>query len=189
MKVLIVDFGAERLDLLSAAMEKFGVDYEIVLHGFDLNNLGFKPQAVILSGSLHCSYLEGSPDLDFQVFNLGVPILGICYGMQLTALKFGGRVEKAPVPEEGPTKVEFLGGKLTNGLTTETEYMTHFDMVTVVPKGFTVTGKTADCPVASMENLDKNIYCVQFHPEFFISHSDTVIFENFLYEICGFPRS
>ncbi len=189
MKILIIDFGAERLDLLSAAMEKFGVDYEIVGHGFDFNKLAFKPQAVILSGSLHCSFLEGSPDLDFQVFNLGVPILGICYGMQLSALKFGGNVETAPVPEEGPTKVEFFGGRLTKGLSTETEYMTHFDMVTKVPDGFTVTGKTADCPVAAMENAEKNIYCVQFHPEFFISPSDTVIFENFLYEICGFKRS
>lgn len=190
MKALIIDFGAERLDLLTAALDKFNIDYSVTDHASlpevcQIKNLG----AVILSGSLHCSFLQGSPDIDEQIYNLGVPILGICYGMQLTSIKFGGRVEKSPTPEFGDTPISFLGGRLFDGLGQGKVYMTHYDYVTKVPDGFIVTAKTRDCPVAALENAEKNIYLVQFHPEFFVSDADDRIFENFFYGICGFPKA
>lgn len=190
MQILIVDFDAERLDLLTAAIQKFNIDYTIAKHGFDLDLVNFDDiGGVIFSGSPSCSFEPNAPDIDKAIYDKGVPILGICYGMQLTAIKFGGKVEKSPIPEHGATKIEFFGGRLSQGLGAETEHMTHYDYVTKVPEGFTVTGKSKDCPVASMENTDKNIYLVQFHPEFFISPSDDVIFTNFLFNICNFPRN
>lgn len=190
MQILIVDFEAERLDLLKQAVKKFNIDYTVVKHGFTLKDLNLADvKGIIFSGSPHCSFLEGAPTVDSDIYNLGIPILGICYGMQMTAIKFGGKVEKSPTPEHGATSVEFFGGKLTKGLNLETEHMTHYDYVTKVPEGFIVTGKTCDCPVASMENTEKDIYLVQFHPEFFISSSDDIIFNNFIYDICKFTKN
>lgn len=189
MEVLIIDFGAERLDLLTAAMEKFNIDYVVKKHGFDFYKPSFLDVGgIILSGSLACSFEPNAPDVDLRIFNLGIPILGICYGMQLTVTKFGGKVEKSNSPEFGATKTRFLGGKLFDGLEYSNEYMTHYDMVTIVPEGFTVTAKTDDCPVAALEHDVRNIHLVQFHPEFFASDGDTVILENFLFKICGFDK-
>lgn len=189
-KALIVDFGAERLDLLTAALNKFNIPYTVLNHGFDLVSLNVKEySAVILSGSLSCSYLDDAPDIDDKIFDLGLPVLGICYGMQITTLKFGGKVEKSPVPEFGETPITFYPSKLFGGLNYGTVYMTHYDYVTKIPCGFKVTAKTKDCPVAALESQDKNIYLVQFHPEFFVAENDTILFENFFFNICGFQKS
>ena len=145
------------------------------------------PKGIILTGGPDSVYLEDSLSYDPQLFELGIPVLGICYGAQLMAYQLGGQVKTAPVSEYGRTEVtlddtqsKLLGDWKTLSVT----WMSHTDYIAQVPEGFHITAHTPVCPVAGMENAEKNLYAVQFHPEVEHTEEGQKLFHHFVYDIC-----
>ena len=145
------------------------------------------PKGIIFTGGPNSVYGEDSPLCDKAVFELGVPVLGICYGSQLMAHVFGGRVATAPVSEYGKTEVEVDTAKtIFKGVSPKTVcWMSHTDYIESVPEGFVVTAHTPVCPVAGMENAEKGLYAVQFHPEVMHTQEGITMLRNFVMNICG----
>ena len=145
------------------------------------------PIGIIFTGGPNSVYDENSPKVDPAIFEMGVPILGLCYGCQLTAQLLGGSVKSAPNKEFGKTETRFnnqskvFGNLPESGIT----WMSHNDYVDAMPTGFTSVAQTDDCPVAAMENAERKIYCFQYHPE--VNHTENGIkmIRNFLFEVCG----
>ncbi len=185
--VLVVDYGAQYAQLIARKVRECKVYSEIVPHDIPIEKLrGLKPSGLILSGGPMSVYEEGAPSCDPRLFELGVPVLGICYGMQLMARTLGGTVERTGSREYGKTELSVTEeGVLFEELPLEqVVWMSHGDKVTSAPTGFKVTAHTAASPVAAMESADRGLYGVQFHPEVVHTPAGIDILKNFLYRAC-----
>ena len=173
-KILILDFGGQYNQLIARRVRECGVYSEV--HGFNKMSLDdikeFDPRGIIFTGGPQSAYGEGAPSIDDGVFELGVPVLGICYGAQLMAYRLGGKIDSAPTSEYGHTDVTIddKGGILSAASDVNVCWMSHTDYISEPPAGFVITAHTEDCPVAAMENREKGFYAVQFHPE--VNHTE-----------------
>ncbi len=186
--VLVIDFGAQYAQLIARRVREAGVYSEIVHHNITAAEVAAKkPLAIILSGGPASVYEPQSPQLDPAILELGVPILGICYGFQTLANALGGRVDKTGLREYGATEmhVAAAGEIMTGQPETQTVWMSHGDQVMQAPEGFEVLASTATTPVAAFENSERKIYGVQWHPEVKHSTFGQNILENFLYRAAG----
>jgi GMP synthase (glutamine-hydrolysing) len=187
--ILVVDFGAQYAQLIARRVREAHVYSEIVPHDADASELARRrPAGLILSGGPASVYEPGAPDVDPAVFDLGVPVLGICYGHQLMARGLGGEVAATGQREYGGTtlQVDQPGGVLLADLGgEESVWMSHGDAVTRAPKGFRVTARTEQIPIAAMEDPERGLFAVQFHPE--VSHTPRGqdVLKRFLYDGCG----
>ncbi|MFC0178857.1 glutamine-hydrolyzing GMP synthase [Thorsellia kenyensis] len=198
-KILILDFGSQYTQLLARRVREAGVYCE--LWAYDVNEddiKAFAPKGIILSGSPESTTQAGSPRAPDYVFHAGVPVLGICYGMQTMAVQLGGAVSGSDKREYGYAQVNVLSkSPLIDALNddeTSTEpkldvWMSHGDKVTQLPKDFEIVAKTDSCSFAMMQNVDRHFYGLQFHPEVTHSKQGFVIIERFVHEICGCQSS
>ncbi|MDJ0975923.1 MAG: glutamine-hydrolyzing GMP synthase [Planctomycetota bacterium] len=185
-RFLVVDFGAQYAQLIARRVREQGCYAEIVMPEALESSIG-GAKGVIFSGSPWSAYEDGAPHVPQAVFDAGVPILGICYGMQLTVHLLGGRVDHAETREYGPARIEILNGdKLFEGIDGEMDvWMSHGDRVEAAPEGFLSLAKTDHAPFAAVKHAEKPIYGVQFHPEVTHTPRGTDLMKNFLYGVCG----
>ncbi|MEY2470038.1 MAG: hypothetical protein QOF21_2736 [Actinomycetota bacterium] len=187
--VLVVDFGAQYAQLIARRVREAHVYSEIVPHTITAEEIiARRPAALILSGGPASVHVEGAPRLALDIYETGVPILGICYGAQLIALQLGGEVANTGAGEYGRTTLTSFGGSsvLLHELPVEQDvWMSHFDTITRAPDGFTAAGSTPSTPVAVLEDLDRRICGVQFHPEVKHTPRGQDILQHFLYDIAG----
>lgn len=182
--VLVVDFGAQYAQLIARRVREANVYSEIVHHSVTAAEIAAKePTAIILSGGPSSVYEDGSPSLDPKILELGIPILGICYGFQVLAHHLGGRVDKTGKKEYGGTDltVNQSGTLLGDQPLSQVCWMSHGDQVVQAPEGFDVLASTATTPVAAFESKERKIYGVQWHPEVVHSDQGQRVLENFLY--------
>lgn len=187
-KVLVLDFGAQYGQLIARRVRDLNVYSEIVPCDISADEIReMNASALILSGGPASVYAEDAPSIDPAIFDLGLPVLGFCYGHQITAVTLGGKVGHSEVGEYGrATITRTAGAKLFNSTPMEqTVWMSHRDAVSGVPEGFTVTASTDVCPVAAMECVERKIFTTQFHPEVKHSEYGQQLLSNFLFEICG----
>lgn len=188
-KIIVLDYGSQYNQLITRRIRDIGVFSELISHKISAKELKeMAPAGIILSGGPNSVYADNAFSIDPEIFHLGIPVLGICYGMQLMTHTLGGKVEKAANREYGLAylHVDLKETMLFDGLPeTQSVWMSHGDLVTEVPKGFTVTAESSDCPIAAMEYPEKRLYGVQFHPEVKHSVFGTDLLRNFAYDICG----
>ena len=186
-KVIVLDFGAQYGQLIARRVRDLGVYSEIVPCDEEAAKIAaLKPSAIILSGGPASVYADDAPKIDPGVLELGVPILGFCYGHQTIAVELGGTVGHTEKGEYGAAALHVAGGALFEGTpANQTVWMSHRDAVTEVPAGFTVTASTDICPVAAMECVERKIYTTQFHPEVKHSEFGNKMLSNFLFNVCG----
>ena len=186
-KVLVLDFGAQYGQLIARRVRDLQVYSEIVPCDTPADEIAqMGASALILSGGPASVYAEDAPSVDPAIFDLGLPVLGFCYGHQITAVTLGGTVGHSEVGEYGPAELHVGEGALFAGTPeSQTVWMSHRDAVSEVPAGFTVTASTDVCPVAAMECAERRIYTTQFHPEVKHSEYGQQMLKNFLFEICG----
>ena len=190
--VAVLDFGAQYGQLIARRVRDLNVYSEIVPCDIPADELAaMKPAALILSGGPASVNDPEAPRVDPGIYELGVPVLGFCYGHQITAVTLGGKVFHPEVGEYGPAKLEREAkSPLFNSTPMkQTVWMSHFDAVCDVPEGFVVTARTAVCPVAAMENAEKRIYTTQFHPEVKHTEYGQQILSNFLFDICKLEKN
>ncbi|WP_435827942.1 glutamine-hydrolyzing GMP synthase [Nocardia fluminea] len=187
--VLVVDFGAQYAQLIARRVREARVFSEVIPHTLTVEEIADKqPLAVILSGGPSSVYAEGAPQLDARLFDLGVPVFGICYGFQAMAQALGGTVSETGTREYGRTELNIDGGVLHGGLPTiQPVWMSHGDAVTDAPEGFEVTGTTAGAPVAAFEDRARRLAGVQYHPEVLHSPHGQQVLSRFLHELAGIP--
>jgi GMP synthase (glutamine-hydrolysing) len=186
--VLVLDFGGQYSQLIARRVREARVYSELVSHRLAPEEISRRnPAALILSGGPASVYAEGAPHADPGIFELGVPTLGICYGMQLMALELGGKVEANDVSEYGKADVELDGSAaLFHDLVAEqVVWMSHRDSVTAPPTGARVTASSETTPIAAFEDPDRALYGVQFHPEVVHTPQGQRILETFLYDVAG----
>lgn len=186
--ILILDFYGQYNQLIARRVRECNVYSEVVPYTISLEEIKAKnPKGIIFTGGPASVYAEGAPSCDKELFKLGIPILGICYGMQLMAHLLGGSVFSPNNREYGSTLVHLdNSSKLFEGIDSEnTCLMSHTDFVSQVPEGFKIIGHTDSCPNAAMENVEKNLYGFQFHPEVNHTNNGTKMIRNFIYNICG----
>ncbi len=187
-KVIVIDFGGQYNQLIARRVRECNVYCEIFSYRTDLEQIrAMNPKGIILTGGPSSCYEPDSATCSKELFELGIPVLGLCYGAQLMMHVLGGKVEKAPVREYGKTEVAVnTESPLFTGVHPYTVcWMSHFDYISRVAPGFTVTAHTADCPVAAAENQDKGLYIIQFHPEVLHTQEGTKMLYNFVRNICG----
>ena len=185
-RIVILDFGAQYNRLIARRVREQGVYSELLPPMSSIERIkGDGLSGVILSGSPDSVYAEDGRRCLEGVFELDVPVLGICYGMQLMTHMLGGMVEKAPVREYAGVRAHFESSPLFEDMPDSTVWMSHNDMVTRMPEGFRAISSTADCPIAGMENAARRLYAVQFHPE--VAHTEYCarFFYNFTHVVCG----
>ena len=186
--ILIVDFYGQYNQLIARRVRECNVYSEIIPFTTSIEKIKEKaPKGIIFTGGPASVYGENSPKCDPEIFNLGIPVLGICYGMQLMTYMLGGEVQRAEKREYGVTQVHINNkSKLFDTFNNENEcLMSHTDFVSKLPEGFENIGYTAHCPNAAMQNTEKNFYGIQFHPEVNHTNRGTDILRNFVYNICG----
>ena len=186
--VLVVDLGAQYAQLIARRIRECHVYSEIVAHDLTASELAARaPAGIVLSGGPASVYEAGAPTLDPGVFELGVPVLGICYGHQLMAQALGGEVEATGQREYGRTELHVTepGVLLEDLAADEQVWMSHGDAVTRAPAGFRVTSRTDAIPIASMEDPERALFAVQFHPEVAHTPKGTAVMKRFLYDGCG----
>ena len=187
-KVIVLDFGAQYGQLIARRVRDLRVYSEILPCDTLADEIAAEnPSAIILSGGPASVYAEDAPSVDPAVFELGLPVLGFCYGQQIMAKTLGGVVGHTEVGEYGPATINRVApSRLLDGTPDEqTVWMSHRDSVAMVPEGFTITSSTQVCPVASMECVERNLYATQFHPEVRHTTYGTQMLSNFLFGICG----
>lgn len=186
--ILVVDFGGQYNQLIARRVRECGVYCEIVPYTYSLEKIKERnPKGLIFTGGPNSVYAADSPLCDKEIFDLGIPVLGICYGSQLMAHLLGGKVNTAPVSEYGKTEVNVdINTKLFKGVKKSTIcWMSHTDYIEKAPEGFKVTAHTPVCPVAAMENESRNLYAVQFHPEVMHTEQGKEMLSNFVYNVCN----
>ena len=186
--VLVVDLGAQYAQLIARRIRECHVYSEIVPHDLTASQVASRhPAGVVLSGGPASVYERGAPDVDPGLFELGVPLLGICYGHQLMARALGGEVAATGQREYGRTELSVgePGVLLADLGPVEQVWMSHGDAVTAAPEGFRVTSRTESIPIASMEDPERGLFAVQFHPEVAHTPKGTAVLKRFLYEGCG----
>ncbi len=193
--IMILDFGGQYKQLIARRIRECGVYCEIRPNTVTIEEIrSAGPKGIILTGGPASVYKEDSPTFSKEVFELGIPVLGICYGAQLMAHLLGGRIESAPVSEYGHTEL-FLDGVsgntettsvLLDGVSPETVcFMSHTDYIAALPEGFRVTAHTANCPVAAAEDSPRNLYLTQFHPEVVHTVEGMTMLRHFALDICS----
>jgi GMP synthase (glutamine-hydrolysing) len=189
--VLVLDCGGQYAQLIARRVRECRVYSELVSHRISAAEARARnPRALVLSGGPASVYAEGAPRVDPKLFELGVPTLGICYGMQLMAQELGGRVERTGVSEFGKTGLRADRGALFEGLPEEqTVWMSHRDTVGAAPRGARVTAGSPAAPIAAFEDPERRLYGVQFHPEVVHTPHGTDLLKNFLYTIAAAPPS
>jgi len=193
--ILVVDFGAQYAQLIARRVREAQVYSEIVPHSISAKQVrDANPIGIILSGGPASVHVEGAPLLDVAIYDLGIPILGICYGAQLIAQQLGGTVSRGGRGEYGRTTITRSPGGTSSILPSSfgeraSVWMSHFDAVSVLPPGFVATASTPDAPMAVIENDDRRIWGVQYHPEVVHSECGQDLLERFIHELVGAPRS
>ena len=187
--VLVVDLGGQYSQLIARRVREARVYSELVGHRLSADEIARRnPAALVLSGGPASVYSEGAPELDPEIFELGIPTLGICYGMQLMARDLGGAVERTGASEFGKAQLEATDSELFHDLPPEqTVWMSHRDSVTAPPEGATVTASSPSTPIAAFEHREKRLYGVQFHPEVVHTPHGQEILKNFLYDVADVP--
>ena len=189
--MLVVDFGAQYAQLIARRVREARVFSEVIPHTATVEEIKAKdPQAIVLSGGPASVYADGAPQLDPAVFDLGVPVFGICYGFQAMAQALGGTVARTGTSEYGRTDLNVVGGELHSGLpATQPVWMSHGDAVTSAPAGFDVVATSAGAPVAAFENRARRLAGVQYHPEVIHSPHGQQILSRFLHDFAGIGAS
>ncbi len=191
-EVVVLDYGGQYSQLIARRVRELGVFSELLPHHVGPEEVRRrKPKGLILSGGPASVYADGAPRLDRELLELGIPVLGICYGMQLMALALGGKVQGAEVGEFGRSELTVCEpGRLFAGLPgQQTCWMSHRDTVFSPPPGFTALASSTGSPVAALESVERGIYGIQFHPEVVHTPYGQTILERFLGEICEADRS
>ena len=186
--VVVLDFGGQYNQLIARRVRECNVYCEIYSYKTDIEKIKeIQPKGIIFTGGPNSVYLEDSPAYAKEIYELGIPILGICYGSQLMMHQLGGKVEKAPVREYGRIEVNVdTPAKLFQDVSPKTIcWMSHNDYIAKEAPGFRVSAWTSDCPVAAAENPEKGLYAVQFHPEVLHTQEGTKMLSNFVYHVCG----
>mgnify|MGYP000671208031 FL=1 len=186
--IIVLDFGGQYNQLIARRVRECHVYCEVHPHTMTLEQIkSLNPKGIIFTGGPNSVYGEDSPTYQKEIFELGVPILGICYGSQLMAHILGGKVETAPVSEYGKTEVDVnTASVLFEGVSEKTIcWMSHTDYISEAPAGFKVIASTPVCPVAAMECPEKKFYATQFHPEVMHTQEGMTMLSNFVYKVCG----
>ncbi|WP_061810901.1 glutamine-hydrolyzing GMP synthase [Rossellomorea vietnamensis] len=186
--IVVLDFGSQYNQLITRRIREFGVYSELHPHTVTLEEIQeMNPTGIIFSGGPNSVYGEDSFRCDERIFDLDIPILGICYGMQLMTMHFGGKVERAKHREYGKAAINIeKQSKIFSNLPEEqVVWMSHGDLVVEAPAGFDVNATNPSCPIASMSNEEKGLYAVQFHPEVRHSEHGNEMLKNFVFEVCG----
>lgn len=184
--IIIVDFGGQYNQLIARRVRENNVYSEVVPFTKAVDVIKEKrPKGIIFTGGPASVYEEGAPAIDREVFDLGIPVLGICYGAQLMAYTLGGEVYHPEHREYGKIPVNADGGWMSGVFSEGICWMSHTDQISKLPEGFAATAHSTTCPVAAMENAAKRLYAVQFHPE--VNHTEfgKELLHSFLYDICG----
>ncbi len=185
--IIVLDFGGQYNQLIARRVRECNVYCEVLPYTLPIEDIRKKnPKGIILTGGPNSVYGETSPRCGKELFELGIPILGICYGAQLMAYLLEGRVETAPVSEYGKTEVMLETGDrlFENVKESSVTWMSHTDYISSVPEGFRIIGHTKHCPAAAMSDPDRSLYAVQFHPEVVHSEEGFLILQNFVKKIC-----
>jgi len=186
--VIVLDFGGQYNQLIARRIRECNVYCEVLPYQTSLDKIKeLAPKGIIFTGGPSSVYDAEAPIYDPEIYSLGIPILGICYGCQLMNYFLGGEVSKAPLREYGKTSVSLnTASKLFKGVSTETIcWMSHTDYIESLASGFTTVAKSDSCPIAAIEDVSRNLYGVQFHPEVVHTPEGTKILHNFLYNICN----
>ena len=187
--VIVLDFGGQYNQLVARRVRECTVYCEIYSYKTDLEKIkAMNPKGIILTGGPNSCYEADSPTYSKELFELGIPVLGLCYGAQLMMHVLGGKVEKADAREYGKTEVivDKTDSKIFEGVSPKTIcWMSHFDYISKVAPGFEITSHTENCPCASAENVAENLYAIQFHPEVLHTQEGTKMLYNFVRNICG----
>lgn len=189
-EIIVLDFGSQYNQLIARRIREMGVYSELVSNEITAEQIKNRPyniKGIIFSGSPNSVYEEGSFKCDKEIFNLGLPILGICYGLHLMCYQLGGKIEGSDKKEYGGQTIDCdTNSKLFAGLSNKEDvWMSHGDKVVEIPEGFKVIAKTNTCPYAAIENVEKNFYAVQFHPEVRNSVHGLDMINNFVFKVCG----
>ncbi len=187
-KILVLDFGGQYNQLIARRVRECNVYCEVHPFSMSLEKIKeFNPKGIIFTGGPNSVFGEDAPLVDSELFKLGYPILGICYGCQTIAHLNGGKVSHADKREYGKTMVNVdTNSKLFKYVSAETQvWMSHTDFVSKLPDGYKIIANTPSCPVSAMENVEKKIYAVQFHPEVNHSLEGMQMLKNFVYDVCG----
>ncbi|MGN0466825.1 MAG: glutamine-hydrolyzing GMP synthase [Lachnospiraceae bacterium] len=185
--IIVLDFGGQYNQLIARRVRECNVYAEVHPYTLSLDKIKeMNPKGIIFTGGPNSVYKEESPRCSKEIFDLGIPILGICYGSQLMTYLLGGTVETAPVSEYGRTEVQVEQSDLLFSDVSETTicWMSHTDYISKAPEGFTVTAKTPVCPVAAMANPEKKLYATQFHPEVMHTQEGMKMLSNFVFKVC-----
>ncbi|WP_150271933.1 glutamine-hydrolyzing GMP synthase [Paenibacillus tepidiphilus] len=186
--VVVLDFGGQYNQLIARRIRDLGVYSELLPYNTPVERIKeLQPKGIVFSGGPSSVYAENAPHVDPAIYDLGLPIFGICYGMQLMAHQQGGKVERADKREYGKANVDFLEhAALAKGLESgQTVWMSHGDHVVELPAGFVLDAGTESAPIAAMSHAERKFYAVQFHPEVRHSVNGNDMISNFLYEVCG----
>ena len=186
--VIVLDFGGQYNQLIARRVRECNVYCEVHPYTMSIEKIReMNPKGIIFTGGPNSVYGEDSPTCSSEIYELGIPILGICYGSQLMAHMNGGKVTTAPVSEYGKTEVEVDNSSvLFEDVSPKTIcWMSHTDYIEKAPENFRVTAHTPVCPVAAMENAEKKLYAVQFHPEVMHTQEGVKMLSNFVYKVCG----
>ncbi|MDP3148122.1 MAG: glutamine-hydrolyzing GMP synthase [Ignavibacteria bacterium] len=186
-EILIIDFGSQYTQLIARRIREENVFSEIFPHTISVEEIKKRnPAGIILSGGPTSVYDEDAPDVSKEIFSLNIPILGVCYGLQLLAKHLGGNVEKAEAREYGKAEFTVSNDSLlfSDCKKNSTVWMSHGDLVTEVPSGFEIIGTSAHSPICAVENIERKVYGLQFHPEVAHTLEGKKILHNFLFEIC-----
>lgn len=186
--IIVLDFGGQYNQLIARRVRECSVYAEVHPHTLDIEKIkAMNPKGIIFTGGPNSVYGEDSPRYSTEIFDLGIPILGICYGSQLMAYLLGGKVETAPVSEYGKTEVDVdKSSVLFQDVSAKTIcWMSHTDYISQVPDGFTITASTPVCPVAAMENKERRLYATQFHPEVMHTREGMKMLSCFVHQVCG----
>ena len=185
--IVVLDFGGQYNQLIARRVREHNVYCEVIPYNVEVSRIKeMNPKGIIFTGGPASVYADKAPKCDNKIFELGIPMLGICYGGQLMTEKFGGKVTSADTREYGKTELNITkNSKLFRDVSLNSIcWMSHTDFIESTPKDFEITATTKDCPVAAMENNLKKMYAVQFHPEVEHTEIGKSIIKNFLYEIC-----
>ncbi|MCF0116110.1 MAG: glutamine-hydrolyzing GMP synthase, partial [Erysipelotrichaceae bacterium] len=185
--VVVIDFGGQYNQLIARRVRECNVYCEIYSYKYDFEKIkAMNPKGIILTGGPSSCYEEGAATCSKEVFELGIPVLGLCYGAQLMNHILGGKVERASVREYGKSHLTVdTSSVLFKDVPEEsTCWMSHFDYISKTAPGFKIVATTKDCPVAACENVEKNLYAIQFHPEVLHTEYGKNMLKNFVMEVC-----
>ena len=186
--VIVLDFGGQYNQLVARRVRECNVYCEIYSYRTDIAKIKeMNPKGIILTGGPNSCYEPDSPTYSKELFELGIPVLGLCYGAQLMMHVLGGKVITPEVGEYGKTEINYMeNAVLFKGLPSKSIcWMSHFDRISELAPGFEVAAYTADCPIAAAQNVEKNLYAIQFHPEVLHTVNGTEMIKSFVRGVCG----